>query len=133
MTSAQPDQPPYPVLAVLSLSPSLETSDRQALRIGPPGSSGSTFWLLPEANTLFSSTRRRIAQLQLRNQAREPAIQSLVNQMNTVWTRLSADNDQADICARRCRGMATFPDEWMRRGEPPDQRGPLYHCDPPRN
>ena len=31
------------------------------------------------------------------NQARQAAIQSLVNQMNNVWTRLSADEAQADI------------------------------------
>ena len=45
------------------------------------------------------------------NQARQVAIQSLVNQMNNVWTRLSADKDQADIWVRGSKGVNTLADE----------------------
>ena len=45
------------------------------------------------------------------NQARQAAIQSLVNQMNNVWTRLSADQDQADIWVRGSKGVAALADE----------------------
>ena len=45
------------------------------------------------------------------NQARQAAIQSLVNQMNNVWTRLAADKDQADIWVRGSKGVATLADE----------------------
>ena len=45
------------------------------------------------------------------NQARQSAIQSLVNQMNNVWTRLSADEIQADIWVRGSKGVAALSGE----------------------
>ena len=45
------------------------------------------------------------------NQARQAAIQSLVNQMNNVWTRLSADEAQADIWVRGSKGVSELSSE----------------------
>ena len=45
------------------------------------------------------------------NQARQAAIQSVVNQMNNVWTRLAADRGLADIWVRGSKGMSSLKDE----------------------
>jgi hypothetical protein len=45
------------------------------------------------------------------NQAKQSAIHSLVNQMNDVWTRLSADEVQADIWVRGAKGVEALSDE----------------------
>ncbi|MDA0994927.1 MAG: hypothetical protein O3A13_15010 [Proteobacteria bacterium] len=45
------------------------------------------------------------------NQARQAAIQSVVNQMNNVWTRVSADRDHADIWVRGSKGISNLKDE----------------------
>ena len=45
------------------------------------------------------------------NQSRQAAIQSLVNQMNNVWTQVAADRSHADIWVRGSRGVANLPDE----------------------
>ena len=45
------------------------------------------------------------------NQARQAAIQSLVQQMNNVWTRLSADREQADIWVRGSKGVTMLANE----------------------
>lgn len=45
------------------------------------------------------------------NQARQAAIQSLVNQMNNVWTRIAGDRSYADIWVRGSGGVANLEDE----------------------
>ena len=45
------------------------------------------------------------------NQARQAAIQSLVNQMNNVWTGIAANREHADIWVRGSRGIAGLEDE----------------------
>ena len=44
-------------------------------------------------------------------QARQAAIQSLVNQMNTVWTGMAMNRDDADIWVRGSKGMSGLEDE----------------------
>ena len=44
------------------------------------------------------------------NQSRQAAIQSLVNQMNNVWTQVAADRSHADIWVRGSRGIAILSD-----------------------
>ena len=45
------------------------------------------------------------------NQARQSAIQSLVNQMNNVWTGIAANREHADIWVRGSKGVAELHDE----------------------
>ena len=44
-------------------------------------------------------------------QARQTAIQSVVNQMNNVWTQTAADQNHADIWVRGSKGVAGLKDE----------------------
>lgn len=45
------------------------------------------------------------------NQARQAAIQSVVNQMNNVWNQAAADRNHADIWVRGSKGVAGLEDE----------------------
>ena len=45
------------------------------------------------------------------DQARQAAIQSVVNQMNTVWTQVSGNRAQAELWARGSRGTSHLRDE----------------------
>jgi hypothetical protein len=44
-------------------------------------------------------------------QARQAAIQSVVNQMSNVWTGVAADRDHADIWVRGSKGTSGLKDE----------------------
>ena len=44
-------------------------------------------------------------------QARQAAIQSVVNQMSNVWTGVAANRDHADIWVRGSKGMSNLKDE----------------------
>ena len=44
-------------------------------------------------------------------QARQAAIQSVVNQMSNVWTGVAADRDHADIWVRGSKGTSNLEDE----------------------
>ena len=45
------------------------------------------------------------------NQARQSAIQSVVNQMNNIWTQMAADRNHADIWVRGSKGLSNLQDE----------------------
>jgi hypothetical protein len=45
------------------------------------------------------------------NQARQTAIQSVVNQMNKVWLDVAADKGQADVWVRGSKGLSNLDDE----------------------
>jgi len=46
-----------------------------------------------------------------RSQARQAALQSVVNQMNNVWTQMASERATADIFARGSRGLSHLEDE----------------------
>ena len=48
------------------------------------------------------------------NQARQAAIQSVVNQMNNVWNQMAADRSHADIWVRGSKGISSLKDETER-------------------
>ncbi len=45
------------------------------------------------------------------NRARQAAIQSVVNQMNNVWTQMSIERPYADIWVRGSKGLSNLNDE----------------------
>jgi len=48
------------------------------------------------------------------NRARQAAIQSIVNQMNNVWTQMSSERSFADIWVRGSKGLSNLNDETER-------------------
>jgi len=48
------------------------------------------------------------------NQSRQAAIQSIVNQMNNIWTQMATEKDHADIWVRGSKGMSNLNDETER-------------------
>jgi len=45
------------------------------------------------------------------NRAKQAAIQSVVNQMNTVWTQMSSERKHAELWVRGTKGISNLDDE----------------------